>query len=299
MIRTFKDGVADYPQGGRQKGWGEPFKNLYTTGESVGLAITATIEQQLEWLQREQPAYLLAFSGVVKGIAELCIDKNIELPFLKDISTLGETVDDSLRQLTEQAWNLKLIDMYSAQEVGYMALQCPDGDGYHVQSEGVFLEVLKDNNEPCAAGESGRIVVTPLHNFAMPLIRYEIGDYAEVGELCSCGRGLPSLKRILGRSRNLLRLPDGSKIWPRLSELRHQGIIQIKQFQMIQKSVERIELKIVTDQEVTQEQEIQLQALINTRIAQPFAIEFSYHEKIPRSESDKYEDFICELSDDE
>ena len=302
MIRTFKDGVADYPQGGRQDSWGEPFKNLYNTGESIGLAITATIEQQLEWLQREQPGYLLAFSSVIEGIAQLCVDKNIELPFLKGISSLGETVDDSVRQLTQRAWNLDLIDMYSAQEVGYMALQCPDGDGYHVQSEGVFLEVLKDNNEPCAPRQSGRIVVTPLHNFAMPLIRYEIGDYAEVGEPCSCGRGLPTLKRILGRSRNLLRLPDGAKIWPRLSELRYQEVVPVRQFQMVQKSLERIELKLVAEQEMTQEQENQLRELVISRLSQsahPFDIEFSYHQAIPRSASGKYEDFICELEADD
>jgi phenylacetate-CoA ligase len=55
-------------------------------------------------------------------------------------------------------------------------------------------------------------VVTPLHNFAMPLIRYAIGDYAEAGPPCACGRGLPVLARILGRARNLLTLPHGERI---------------------------------------------------------------------------------------
>ncbi|NKB33070.1 MAG: AMP-binding protein [Pseudomonadales bacterium] len=298
MIRTFDDGVANYPEGGRQANWGKPYTNLYQTGESVGLAITATIEQQLDWLQREQPGYLLAFPSVIAGLAQLSIDKKTELPFLKGVSALGESVDDSVRKLTQQAWDLELVDMYSAQEVGYMALQCPDGDGYHVQSEGVFMEVLDDENKPCGPGQSGRIVVTPLHNFAMPLVRYEIGDYGEVGKPCSCGRGLPTLNRILGRTRNLLVLPDGSKLWPRLSELRYSDIVPVKQFQMVQKNMEHLEVKLVTGNEVVLEQEQQLKELINSRIGHQFDIVFSYPDEIPRSATGKYEDFRSEISEE-
>jgi phenylacetate-CoA ligase len=104
-----------------------------------------------------------------------------------------------------------MVDMYTCQEAGYLALQCPDHPHYHVQSENVLLEVVDDQGLPCAPGEVGRVLVTSLNNFATPLIRYEIGDYAEVGAACSCGRGLPVLKRIMGRYRNLLTLPDGTR----------------------------------------------------------------------------------------
>ena len=76
------------------------------------------------------------------------------------------------------------------------------------------MEVLDNHGRPCKEGETGRVVLTDLHNFTMPLIRYEIGDYAEVGPPCACGRGLPVLARILGRSRNMLTLPAGDRIWP-------------------------------------------------------------------------------------
>ena len=106
------------------------------------------------------------------------------------------------------------MDTYSSQEVGVIAIECPQGDGYHAMSEGLVVEVLRDDGEPCAAGETGHVVVTDLTNFATPLIRYDLADLAEAAGPCACGRGLPRIRRILGRERNLLRLPDGRRFWP-------------------------------------------------------------------------------------
>jgi phenylacetate-coenzyme A ligase PaaK-like adenylate-forming protein len=88
---------------------------------------------------------------------------------------------------------VNIADIYSEQEVGYIALQFPDYPYYHVQPENILVEVLDDNGNVCSSGDIGRVVITTLHNFTTPLIRYEIMDYAKVGEPCSCGRGLPVL----------------------------------------------------------------------------------------------------------
>jgi phenylacetate-CoA ligase len=90
------------------------------------------------------------------------------------------------------------LTMYSANETGYLALQCPLSGHYHVQSETVLVEVLDEVGRACRPGETGAVVVTPLQNFAMPLLRYSLGDFAEVGSPCACGRHLPVLKEILG-----------------------------------------------------------------------------------------------------
>src|SRR3546814_16158281 len=103
--------------------------------------------------------------------------------------------------------------MYSSQECGYFALQAPGHDHYLVQAEVVLLEVLRADGSPCEPGETGRVVVTPLTNYAMPLLRYEIGDFATVGAASPCGRGLPVLDRILGRVRNMLVPPDRQRHW--------------------------------------------------------------------------------------
>jgi phenylacetate-CoA ligase len=128
---------------------------------------------------------------------------------LSQVSTLSEIVDPVLRDDCAQAWGAAVCDVYSCEELGMIAIQCPEHPHYHVQSESVFVEVLNERGEACAPGETGRVVATDLHNFALPLVRYEVGDYAEVGAACPCGRGLPVLSRIMGRQRNMLTLPSG------------------------------------------------------------------------------------------
>jgi len=295
LIKTFPDGVANYPEGLSQPHWGDSLAGLFATGPSAALAITATIDQQWQWLAREQPAYLLAFPSVVEALARYSLEHNKSLESLAQVSTLGETLDPQVPGLVTRAWGVETRDMYSAQEVGYMALQCPESGNYHLQSEVALVEVLDQHDKPCGPGQVGRVVVTPLHNFVMPLLRYEVGDFAEVGDTCDCGRTLPVVTRILGRSRNILTLPDGNRLWPRLSELLYETIVPVRQFQVIQKSRQKLEVRLVVARPVSSAEEEQLAELICRRIGHSFVVRFSYHEAIPRSGSGKYEDFRSEL----
>ena len=165
--------------------------------------------------------------------------------------TFGEVLEPRARDACRAAWGVPLVDMYSSQEVGYIALQCPEHETYHVQSENLLVEIVDDDGEPCRPGEVGRVVVTTLHNFATPLLRYELGDFAEVGEACPCGRGLPVLTRVLGRQRNMLTLPDGDQRWPNIrdpSEFASAGgpaLPPLQQFQVVQRSLTALEVLLV------------------------------------------------------
>ncbi len=163
-----------------------------------------------------------------------------------------------------------------------------------MQSEHALVEVLDSAGDPCGPGEVGRIVLTSLHNFATPLIRYEIGDHAEVGEACPCGRGLPVLKRILGRSRNMAVLPSGEQMWPVffMNKILKQ-ITKVRQFQFVQNSVEQIDVKLVVAQPLSSSEEKTLRGYIVECLGHPFALNFIYVDEIPRSAGGKYEDFIC------
>ena len=80
--------------------------------------------------------------------------------------------------LIVQAFGCQTIDLYAAREIGQIAFQCPEGPGYHLCSEAVLCELVDDDGLPVGPGEYGRVVLTSLYNFAMPFIRYDIGDYA-------------------------------------------------------------------------------------------------------------------------
>jgi phenylacetate-CoA ligase len=294
-IRSFPDGKALYPDGARGRNWAPVVGAVYHTGPAYGLAMTTSAENQAEWLRRSRPNYLIIYPSALAELIRCCEDQGVAFPELREVCTLAEAVSPELRAACRETLGVPLTDTYSAQEIGYLALQCPDHDHYHVQSEGVFLEVLDQAGRPCEPGATGRVVVTSLHNFATPLIRYEIGDYAELGAPCPCGRGLPVLTRILGRVRNMVTLPNGERYWPSITAGRYAAIAPIRQMQMVQKSQERIEVKLVIDRPLTPEEARQLRELIHLRIRYPFEIDVTYHDEIPRGPGGKYEDFKSEL----
>ena len=296
-IRSAKEGASPYPDGSVGR-WGFGSDAIFNAAPAISLNINCTVEQQVEWLQRQNPAYLLTFPSNVLRLAKHCLEKGIELRNLRQVQAISEVLGAEIRAACRQAWGVPVTDLYSSREVGYMALQCPDHEHHHVQAEGVLVEIVDDRGRACAPGEVGKVVVTPLHNFAMPLLRYEIGDYAEVGESCSCGRGLPVLRRILGRVQNMVVLPSGERHWTLLSSENigaFLDIAPIRQYQFVQKNLQSIESRLVVERDLTPEEEDHLRKWIVNKLGHPFEVTFTYHEEIARSASGKYQDFISEV----
>jgi len=292
---AIRPGLApNLPQGERFPNWGNVTADLFRTGPMVTLGSGTAVARQAEWLRIERPAYLLTLPSNLGALADHFRARGERLEGLSELRTLGETVSDELREQCRATFGVPLTDMYSAQETGYLALQCPaHPDRYHVQSEVVLVEILREDGSPCEVGEVGRVVVSGLHNFAMPLLRYVIGDYAEVGESCPCGRGLPVIRRILGRQRNMIRLPDGSRHWPSLSvkDLEDAGL-RFRQIQAVQHSLERIEVRISCPVPLGTQDEGRLVRIVQAGFGHPFRIDLRYYDEIPRSPSGKFEDFI-------
>ncbi|MGH8618154.1 MAG: phenylacetate--CoA ligase family protein [Burkholderiales bacterium] len=282
-----------------QPGWGTATDNVAATGPCAILNITADTGRQLEWLQQHAGAYLLTHPVNVRALAHYSLQHGIRLPQLKEVRTFGETVTDDLRALCREAWNVPLTDSYSAEETGYLALQCPEQGRYHVQAENVIVELLDDAGQPCAPGTTGRVVVTPLHNFAMPLFRYVLGDYAEAGEACPCGRGLPVLARILGRSRHMFVLPGGRRYFPSSPIIRSAGVAPIQQIQLVQHTLERVEARFVAERALQPDEERGMTAAIQDALGHPFTITLSPVTDIPRSTSMKFDAFVCRIPVDE
>ncbi len=290
---VIRAGIDDGPV----SGWGASSEVAYETGPGAGLNIRADIDTQLHWLQREAPGYLLTHPSNLRALALRSIDGGLALPGLLEARTFGELVEPELRDLCRRAWNVPLTDMYSAEEVGYIALQCPQHEHYHVQSENLVVEVLDDADRPCVPGEIGRVVVTTLHNFMMPLIRYDIGDYAEVGTPCPCGRGLPVLKRILGRRRNMVKLPDGTRHWPYFSLSKWGFALPVRQLQMVQHALDHIEVQLVCTRPLQPQEADLLIDAVREGFGYPFRITVTPVAFIARSANFKYEDFVCLVPD--
>ncbi|MDZ4818930.1 MAG: phenylacetate--CoA ligase family protein [Planctomycetota bacterium] len=281
----------------RKENWGPATQGVLTTGPAFLLSIQSTIEEQVRWLLRTNPGYLLSYPSALLAIARSLEKQNEKLPALQGLRTFGEILEPECRAICQKILNVKIVDMYSSQEVGYIALQCPEHEHYHIQSENLLVEILDEAGQQCQAGQTGRVVITTLHNFAMPLLRYDIGDYAEVGEPCPCGRGLPVLKRILGRQRNLLTMPDGQRRWPLFNAGEWpEELPPFFQFQVIQRSTEQIDVLVVRDKPFSPLEEATVRRYMQQTLGHSFEITVHVVEAIPRSRTGKFEDFISEVS---
>jgi phenylacetate-CoA ligase len=296
VIRKGKRGRALPPDGERHSRWASRAAIPFETGPLVRLAIQAPVAEQVRWLLRNEPDYLLTYPSNLAALAAATRDAGLRPTRLRDVTTMAEVLPAETRTLVREAWGVPIRDTYSAKEIGYMALQCPEHEHLHIQSETALVEVLDANGRPCVPGEIGRVVATPLHNFAMPLIRYEIGDYAEVGSPCACGRGLPVLTRVMGRVRNMLLGPSGNRYWPSFGASRFRGIAPVRRHQFVQRTRDSLEARLVVERPLLPDEEAQLRAVILSRLPEPFDISFAYVEDILPSEAGKLENFINEVA---
>lgn len=272
--------------------WGMPVAALWRTGPAATLNVQTDTAAQLDWLVREDPDYLLTHASNLGTLAELSLRRGIRLPRLRQARTYSEALRPTLRETVMAAWGVQVADAYSCEEAGYIALQCPGHEHYHVQSENLVVEVLHPDGRPCATGETGEVVLTTLHNFAMPLIRYRLGDFAEVGEPCSCGRGLPVLRRIHGRQRNMLRLPDGRQLWPSFPSALWLDVAPVEQFQVIQRNVRELEVNYVMSRGLTTDEQARLATALTARLGFPFAFDWRRQPRLERTPGGKFEDFM-------
>jgi phenylacetate-CoA ligase len=293
-IRVMKGAGAAYPKGAPHRSWGPAIGDAYATGPGALLDIMTKVHQQAEWLQRVNPDYLLTYPSNLNALAHHCLDRGIRLPNLKQVQTMSELLQPEVRALCRQAWGIEVADSYSTQETGYIALQCPEAYAFHVQAEDSLVEILDDHGRACAPGEVGQVVVTPLHNFAMPLLRYAVGDFAEVGTPCPCGRGLPTLARVAGRIRDMVRLPNGELHYPSYQDLL-KGLEHVIQFQVVRRAENELEMKLVTRRPLTDDEENEMGERLRDRFRYPFAVAFSYHDEIARGPGGKFQDYLSEV----
>ncbi|MFQ5783986.1 MAG: phenylacetate--CoA ligase family protein [Alphaproteobacteria bacterium] len=267
----------------------------YRTGPYWIRDIGGPLDDHLDWLAEKNPDYLLTYATFARALAERAAERGLRLSRLREVNTMGEVLDAGVREVCRRAWDAPVVDQYAAQETGPVALQCPEHEHYHVMAESVLLEVLDDAGEPCPPGRIGRVVITALHNFAMPLIRYEIGDYAELGDPCPCGRGLPVLTRIMGRARNMVTLPSGERTWARISGEPLTRIAPLRRMQMVQRRRDEIELHLVTTRPLDAAEEGALRAAATAALGHPFALRLVYVDDIALSAGGKFEDFRSEI----
>jgi phenylacetate-CoA ligase len=171
-------------------------------------------ELQISELNRIRPDVVHAYPTTLELIAFIAGDQNLTLHRPRLILTDSELLTAGQRRSIEYAFGAPIRDIYGTFETDNIAYQCEQDGNYHVTSDSVILEIVRDG-VPVPAGESGEIVCTVLHNHASPFIRYNLGDVAAFSTVpCPCGSTFPVLKTIAGRSDDYAVDSEGRKVSP-------------------------------------------------------------------------------------
>ncbi len=223
--------------------WAPPWLSAKMRGARRFFSIHRHPKDQIDWLKSNGPAAVSTSPSNAARLAGWVAAHDMEPPDITVLLTEGETVTPDLRALCRRHLKCEIMDAFSTSECGLIALQCPQSGGYHLQSEIVIAEVVNDKGEPCAEGEPGQLVVTPVMNLAMPLIRYKFDDYMVPGPPCPCGRASPLIEKILGRRDTLFDFADGTMGQLEVSHDTMAGFVGVQRWQIAQTGKRSVELR--------------------------------------------------------
>jgi phenylacetate-CoA ligase len=263
------------------------------TGPCYALNIYTDVTEQAKIIQEFKPDSMVLYPSNLDALMDFWVENN-SVPILKHIKSIGETLSTRIREKAWRILKIKIEDCYSSQELGSIANQCEAGM-YHTADPNLIVEVLDENDKPVGVGEQGRVVVTDVHNYASPMIRYDTGDWAVRGGDCKCGRSWQTLTKVLGRTRNLMKFPDGRRYWPRVGMYEFDQLsFRIRRYQIIQHTVTDIEYKVQVDQLLTDSQKQELVTIAQAAMGTEFNITVKDQTTPwPQAPNGKHEEFIC------
>lgn len=243
-----------------------------------------------------QPVYLYGYTSALFRFAQYLEEKGWGKELrLKIVIPTSEVIYDFQRKLMERVFGCKVVAEYGTVETGVIAYECPYGK-LHYSPENLFLEIVKKDGTPANLGEYGEVVLTSLCNYAMPLIRYKIGDVSAIyKEDCPCGvnSGFPLLKPIMGRTVDLNQ-PLAVETYYAVYYVMESGIQSgaIKEYQAIRRTQEEVVVKIVKGIDFDLKIPHLLCRNIKKALGESVKVQIEYVNKIERESSDKKRYFI-------
>jgi phenylacetate-CoA ligase len=281
------------PDGELRGPWG-PRWDQHATGQNIGVNRMQSAPDVLHFMDRKRPGYFSARPMAAHAAALEAMRLGLDIS-LDAVLTFSTGVNDTERKDVRAAFGAPMLSPYSAKEGMFMAFQCPTGTHYHINEESVLVEIVDKEGQPVSPGEQGRVVVTPLYNWAMPLIRYEQGDLAVKGGTCSCGRTLGVIESISGRISHMFHLPDGRHVAMSLSE-EVKTAFGAKIWQIAQVEPMAIEVRYVLADNPEGDREM-VAELIRAKTHPEMQIRFSRREDLYRPDGRKFIDYVYEASD--
>jgi phenylacetate-CoA ligase len=177
-----------------------------------------------------------------------------------------------------------------------LASECPEHSGLHVNADHVVLETV-DASGGNVRGSSGDVLITDLHNYGMPFVRYRNGDRATYsGATCACGRGLPLLSSVDGRILDTIRTADGRHVPGEFFVYAMLDVLTVKQYLVVQTSLADIEVLVVKDGAITDDERVKIVTKIGGVVGETCRVTVKQVDEIPASRSGKRRVTVSELA---
>lgn len=243
-------------------------------------------------LKEFKPEFLYGYPSAIFLLASYLTKEDVDHIRPEAIFTTAEMLLPHYRQGIEKGFGCKVFDCYGCYDGGPQAYECPTHKGYHISAEKTIMEFVDQRGNPVESGSPGEIISTDLHNYAMPFIRYAVGDVGTPAEEpCPCGRGLPLMKCIEGRTTDFIALANGIVLSGPALTLVFKDC-HIKQYQVIQEAKDKLVIKVIKAEDYTNWDTEHFMGIIKKHAGEGINIELEFVREIPTTKAGKHKFFI-------
>jgi len=249
------------------------------------------MERYIGIINRHNPELVRGYAGALYEICRYASKKRVKICTPKRVVSQAETLTDEMRQTIEDTLGTKVFNFYGSREASNLAGECIEGK-MHIFCFNNELEVADTQGRVKNEGDEGKVLVTTLHNYSMPLIRYDIGDMAVIGpDHCKCGNLLPTLNKVSGRIIEHFILKNGTVV-PGEYFIHLIGVVlnkaEINRFQVIQEDYERVKINVVSGEQLNQADMKEIDDKIRLVMGSSCEISWNRVEDIDKTKSGKY-----------
>lgn len=246
------------------------------------------MKKYIKIINSYKPEFIEGYAGSLYELCRYAEREKLKIYTPRVVVSTAETLSNEMREKIEDVFRTKVYDLYGSREVVNLAGECKEGL-MHIFLFGNCVEILNTDNKAVKEGEEGKVIVTDLHNYSMPFIRYEIGDMAVFGtEKCKCGNILPTLKNITGRITDHFVKEDGAIISGSALTITFNLKDWVKKFQIIQKDYKKVEILIVRKGKVNEFEKREIEDKIKFLLGQDCEVIWSFVDIIPKTPQGKY-----------
>ncbi len=257
------------------------------------------LNRQIEILRRYRPDYIHGYPVSIGAIANEMLQRGLDDISPKMVCAGAELLSRKTRETINRAFGVNMVDTYATVESGMIAWECSERRGYHINIDSIVIEFLH-NGRPALPGERGRVVITNLHSFAMPIIRYELGDVCILSdEVCACGSEFPLMSIVEGRVDDMIYTPGGKVVSPNSMTNVMEAVEGVSQFRIIQEERAKLLVQLVKGRGFSQKTPEAAVGLLEELVGNEMDVQVQLVDEIPKEHTGKVRAVISKVPKDQ